>query len=616
MIAVDIGKELIIPSSVAVVGAVVAGISAMIKAWFENRDARRRTEQQLKLARERTEFVEKWITVSKGLRDDEQDAENAVKELKAAYAEAQVAFDRAHYAGRTVMRQLRQLLMLERRRNSASYVVSGVFLFVSSFVWLLFCIPQPGDDEFSYLTAIISAILTTFVLRAVAGLLVGLFERFNRAWAIVGVAASNGVATITTAAAHGLRVNRTVRVDASGEDFDGEFTITEVPTPTTFRFELRHSDVPPIASSGSVFDRSFSDQMRTLLMLDGGRSWPRTALSGAFLLFVVLFASAAAVGASGEIDDDIYPMCYGENYDGGYFGDELSVPDVLINGYGMDQADLFDDDGGIVVDGYRFFLEQQVPLWSRTEIAGITIVEETEEQYETESASGESYWVLRSEDGDEFVIDGWVDDELGSYYDLYYYDGGTVLYEHGAGDRLEELGDPCDPQSVNVTVSSEPVQLDFGRGALLFGYVNAADELVYVLDGAAGRADAGTASDARTMQIDGYFGRDGRFIPVCGDDDIQPCIVRDDVYYDSGLYATLLLLFEYVLGILVIVILVRLVFWAIDRGIIRLETGSWGSPPPSGEGDPEGGSAAGTAQRDERVQGPPTQSEGTRLDGE
>ena len=64
MIAVDLNNDVIIPSGVAIVGAIVAGISAVLKSWFENRDARSRGDRKLDLATKRTAFAKDWIDIS------------------------------------------------------------------------------------------------------------------------------------------------------------------------------------------------------------------------------------------------------------------------------------------------------------------------------------------------------------------------------------------------------------------------------------------------------------------------------------------------------------------------------------------------------------------------
>jgi len=68
---------------------------------------------------------------------------------------------------------------------------------------------------------------------------------------------TSNVATLTTEEAHGLLVNDEVYVVGVGSPFDGTFTITSVPTSTTFSFSATNVDIASaaITSSGNVFKK-------------------------------------------------------------------------------------------------------------------------------------------------------------------------------------------------------------------------------------------------------------------------------------------------------------------------------------------------------------------------
>lgn len=70
--------------------------------------------------------------------------------------------------------------------------------------------------------------------------------------AISNVALTTNVATITTAANHNLVVGQVVVVDASNNTFDGTFTVTSVPTATTFTYNKTAANVGAVAATGTV----------------------------------------------------------------------------------------------------------------------------------------------------------------------------------------------------------------------------------------------------------------------------------------------------------------------------------------------------------------------------
>jgi hypothetical protein len=65
-------------------------------------------------------------------------------------------------------------------------------------------------------------------------------------------ALTSNVATLTTSAAHGLSVGMLITVAGVDATFNGDYTITTVPTTTTFTYAKTASDVPSAAATGTV----------------------------------------------------------------------------------------------------------------------------------------------------------------------------------------------------------------------------------------------------------------------------------------------------------------------------------------------------------------------------
>jgi hypothetical protein len=63
---------------------------------------------------------------------------------------------------------------------------------------------------------------------------------------------TSNVATLTTSATHGFAVGNTVFVSGVDSTFDGTYTITAVPTSTTFSYAKTASDVPSASDTGNV----------------------------------------------------------------------------------------------------------------------------------------------------------------------------------------------------------------------------------------------------------------------------------------------------------------------------------------------------------------------------
>jgi hypothetical protein len=75
---------------------------------------------------------------------------------------------------------------------------------------------------------------------------------------ITNVALTSNVATITTVNAHGYSIGDSVTVDASNNTFDGTYTITTVPTLTTFTYAKVNANIASVAATGTVVTDSYS----------------------------------------------------------------------------------------------------------------------------------------------------------------------------------------------------------------------------------------------------------------------------------------------------------------------------------------------------------------------
>lgn len=69
---------------------------------------------------------------------------------------------------------------------------------------------------------------------------------------IANKALTSNIATLTTSAAHTLQINDIVTVSGVDSTFNGEYTVTDVPSNTTFSYLKTASNVPSTAASGSV----------------------------------------------------------------------------------------------------------------------------------------------------------------------------------------------------------------------------------------------------------------------------------------------------------------------------------------------------------------------------
>lgn len=71
--------------------------------------------------------------------------------------------------------------------------------------------------------------------------------------AVTNKALTANVARLTTSTPHGFSIGERVHVSSVGAPFDGVFTITSVPTSTTFSYAAVGTDVTAAAATGSVY---------------------------------------------------------------------------------------------------------------------------------------------------------------------------------------------------------------------------------------------------------------------------------------------------------------------------------------------------------------------------
>jgi hypothetical protein len=292
-------------------------------------------------------------------------------------------------------------------------------------------------------------------------------------------------------------------------------------------------------------------------MLQGGRSIGAYVASALFLISLLVMAQWSLTGAMSDLRADDNPRCYldGE-YFGSYFGD---VDPYYVPPY--DDSPLDGNDQDIDVDSYK-----------QTFFPDATNDFEYVAATKTDGSSDGGFWRLQADDGKVYAID--------EYTGLYYFDGSSDLFRLGRDERFTDIGDPCDPQTLEVrTTTVDPdLTIDELRAlpVPLFAYYQPPEysDLIFVnqaVDNNEGRSGQGPDAQNDVEEVRGYFGRDGRFIPVCGDTyaAIQPCIEETSVVYDSGLYATVLRLWTAGLQIIGFAIASRLLFgliaWGFDK---------------------------------------------------
>lgn len=133
---------------------------------------------------------------------------------------------------------------------------------------------------------------------------------------ITNVALTSNVATITTAAAHGLQVGDYVLVDASNNTFDGSYVVTTTPLTTTFTYAKTNANIGSGSATGSVilkvrnYDVEVPDMELVYLdvYIDKG-NMDKTMPRGSVAAFMgsTLFVSRIG-GADVSTPDDITPQ--------------------------------------------------------------------------------------------------------------------------------------------------------------------------------------------------------------------------------------------------------------------------------------------------------------------
>jgi hypothetical protein len=93
---------------------------------------------------------------------------------------------------------------------------------------------------------------------------------FSAALTVSNKALTSNVATITTSAVHGLFVGDTVKITGVDTTFNGTWTITTVPSTTTFTFARTATNVTSGASSGSVYPAATAASQNVRLTIQWG----------------------------------------------------------------------------------------------------------------------------------------------------------------------------------------------------------------------------------------------------------------------------------------------------------------------------------------------------------
>ena len=165
-----------------VLGAVVAGLSALLKGVVERRDTRVTAERQLALAARRTAFIKEWLAVSNDVNDPayahdaairaKADLEQAYKEANEALARGQSVINESWHD--KVVDQLRWLLLIRDRHTTAARIVVLALYVLVIFTWVGGLAPEDaGDPEATPLWQdALWSLVFTIILRAVAGFVV------------------------------------------------------------------------------------------------------------------------------------------------------------------------------------------------------------------------------------------------------------------------------------------------------------------------------------------------------------------------------------------------------------------------------------------------------------
>jgi hypothetical protein len=131
-----------------------------------------------------------------------------------------------------------------------------------------------GDSEQLLYTATKKSEVTAIqVANRTGGILpVSVYAKRTVTASVSNKALTSNVATLTTSAAHGLFEGDSVVVSSVDETFNGTYTITAVPTPTTFRYAKTASNVSATAVSpvGTVTNSAATFYLVKDLRVDNG----------------------------------------------------------------------------------------------------------------------------------------------------------------------------------------------------------------------------------------------------------------------------------------------------------------------------------------------------------
>lgn len=178
-----------------------------------------------------------------------------------AKAESTSILDEVSYLHGTAASQLLTVDSIGRAKlawgEKAAGAVPGLFVHSKQFQDLI------ATDDYKKLgtattnNAIVQAQAANSAVAMVHGVLLYLLDSVTvKGGTVSGITRSSTTATVTTAAAHNFQVgDKVVMSGATQTEYNGTFTITTVPTATTFTYEVSGSPATPATGSPAVATR-------------------------------------------------------------------------------------------------------------------------------------------------------------------------------------------------------------------------------------------------------------------------------------------------------------------------------------------------------------------------
>lgn len=135
--------------------------------------------------------------------------------------------------------------------------------------------------------------------------------------AVSNKALTANVATLTTAAAHGFISGEQVVVSGVDAVFDGTYTITGVPSATTFTYDKVNADIASAAATGTALSTNVTAPAGSFNEEDAGRPVAATGVPAGATLATIVSDTAARLSVAATVAGS--PVAtLGQNYAGGY----------------------------------------------------------------------------------------------------------------------------------------------------------------------------------------------------------------------------------------------------------------------------------------------------------